>query len=311
MNGLDSGRENVSHLMIEQAQAEAGTLPGGTSALAHDASVLPLRLVYVDRSAGALVVGLAKESEADSERHQERLRSIVGDLKVVVRYVTVTPDTCPDVTKDCRPIRGGVRVNSAGTLSIVILQNVNNPTPFTIISSHVVGVGIDRPVGQPTQAGLYGRVTVNPPLANRTSDAALANITNNRVTTLPYAIWAGPNDEYFTVVGFDGNVAIGNEVLMQGAHSVALAEGAITDLGMTVRDHYGVLTGQALATYPAQGGDSGAPVFSINESNNTAIYHGIHAGRVQLDDRSWRSYFSTWDNIARELNIVPVNIPRE
>jgi len=65
------------------------------------------------------------------------------------------------------------------------------------------------------------------------------------------------------------------------------------------------------ASYPAQGGDSGAPVFSVNETNNTAIYHGIHAGRVQLDDLSWHSYFSTWENIARELGVVPVNIPPE
>jgi hypothetical protein len=152
-------------------------------------------------------------------------------------------------------------------------------------------------------------VTVNPSLVNRSSDAALTNINNHRIEYLKYAVWAGANDEYFAVTGFDGAVAVGDDIVMQGAHSADLAEGQVTQLNVTVNDSFGTLTHQVYADYPAEGGDSGAPVLSINETDNSGVYVGIHCGRV-IDTQTGQQtpYFSTWNYISAELGVNPIDI---
>jgi hypothetical protein len=300
MSRLHEDRDKITEIMIAQAQGEQGGL----------SAELPLRVVYVDEAAQKLVIGLAEESSEHRARHLERILEIVGEVDLDLRYVKVQPHTCPTKVGDCRPIRSGVRVNTTGTLSMVGIHVVSgNREPFTIVSSHVVGAGTNQAVGQPAASALYGRVTVNPPLTNRSSDAALTNISNQRIEYLKYAVWAGANDEYFAVTGFDGNVAVGDDIAMQGAHSSDLAEGQVTQLNVTVHDSFGVLTHQVYADYPAEGGDSGAPVLEINETDNSAVYVGIHCGRV-IDTITHQetSYFSTWNHISAELGVNPVDI---
>jgi hypothetical protein len=306
MNELEAGHERITRFLAELGEAKAVALPGGPG----PGQGLPVRLVYVDEAAGKLVVGLAEDSRDDRISHLERLRSVVGAIDVDVRYVTVTRDACPSKTQECRPIRGGVKMNSAGTLSVVIEQGQHAPARYTIVSSHVVGAGVDRVVGQPMTNDTYGRVTVNPPLANRASDAALTNVTSRHVELLPYEIWAGPNDERFVVTGFNGAVAVGNEVSMQGWKSPDLREGAVTAVNVTINDtKYGILRQQVLTDYPAETGDSGGPVLNINDTDNSAIYLGIHVGRIQQADLTERSFFSTWESIRNELGIALVNVP--
>ncbi len=222
----------------------------------------------------------------------------------------VESHACPNKTGDCRPIRAGVRLNSFGTLSIVGIHNVNGQRePFTIVSSHVVGAGTNQAVGRSAASAPYGRVTRNPSLVNRSSDAALTNITNQRIEYLKYEVWAGANDEVFAVTGFDGNVAVGDDIVMQGAHSTDLVEGQVTQLNVTVNDSFGTLTHQVHADYPAEGGYSGAPVLILNETDNSGVYVGIHCGRViDINTGQQTPYFSTWNHISAELGVNPIDV---
>lgn len=308
MNELAAGREKITQIMVEQSQAEHGDLPSGRN-LAHEARELPLRVVYVDEAAQKLVIGLAEAAAEHSARHRDRLLSIVGDIDLELRYVKLESHACPNKKGECRPIRGGVRVNTTGTLSIVGIHLVNGGRqPFTIVSSHVVGAGVDRPVGQPGVNDLYGRVTVNPSLVSRSSDAALTNISNHRVDYHRYAVW-GPDEFMLQITGFDGAVQVGDLVAMQGAHSADLAEGEVTQLNVTVQDTFGTLTHQVYASYPAEGGDSGAPVLNLDLDNSAAVYNGIHCGRVRdIGTGQETSYFSTWNHISAELGVNPVDI---
>jgi hypothetical protein len=306
MSRLTDDRDKLTEIMIAQAQVEHGGL--SPSELAHDVRELPLSVVYVDEAAQKLVVGLAGDAAEHRARHLERLLEIVGEVDLELRYVKVESHACPNKTGECRPMRSGVRVNTTGTLNLVGIHLVSGARePFTIVSSHVVGAGVGRAVGQPAASAPYGRVTVNPSLTNRSSDAALTDINNRRIEYQTYSIW-GPDESTFTVVGFNGAVAVGDPVAMQGAHSDELAEGFVTQLDVTVRDTFGVLTHQVYADYPAEGGDSGAPVFEPNFDNEAATYNGIHCGRVIDTNTGLQTpYFSTWNYISAELGVNPVD----
>lgn len=309
MGQLDDGRDKITSLMIWQGQHDPKSLPAGLSTLPEGAAALPLCLAYVDADSSRLVVGLDKTARGDTKVHQRIIRDIVGDLDLEVRYVAVERDACPHKKGDCRPIRGGVRQNTDGTLSIVILQAASGEKrPFTIVSSHVVGPGTGQVVGQPGTSSSYGVVTVNPSLKHRASDCALTSITNHRVEYRPYAIWAGKDDEAFEVTGFSDAIGVGDEVRMQGAHSEDLATGRVTQTGVVIKDGRGTLTDQVLATYPAEGGDSGGPVFTVTEKSRTATYIGIHAGRAGNGD-GLRAFFSRWAHVRAELAIMPADVP--
>src|SRR5262249_9112762 len=94
MSELEEGREKITRIMIEQAQAEHDALPSGGQ-LSQAARELPLRTVYVDEQTGRLVVGLAEESIEHRAKHTERLRSVVGDLDLDLRYVRLDRQACP------------------------------------------------------------------------------------------------------------------------------------------------------------------------------------------------------------------------
>ena len=274
----------------------------------HASAALPLRTAYVDAESGVLVVGLDRAARADHHAHERAIRAIAGGADFEVRYVSVLRDACPDKKQDCRPLRGGVRMNGDATLNLVIIQQVNGGRSVqTLASSHAVGAGTGQSVGQAAKSSGYGKVIANPSLADRASDAALTDISNQRIEGSPYPIWRGPNVADYIVNDFaiSANTPENMVLYMQGAMQDDVQPGRLIQKGVTIIDSRGRLTNQVYAGYTATGGDSGAPVFYRTEFDGYVVYVGIHAGRV-IEDGNTVAYYSPWEGIRDDLGLAPV-----
>jgi hypothetical protein len=309
MSANDAARQTVADLMKRQSMGGHPELSADQKLPAeHSPEALPLRTIYIDAESGRLVIGIDSAAEAARSQHERMLRSLLGVADFELRYVRVIRDACPDKKQDCRPLRGGVRMNGDATLNLVILQDVNGvATRQTIASGHAVGSGTGQTVGQAAKATTYGRVIVNPSLANRASDAALTDISNHRIDGHPYQIWRGPAAADLIVNDFaiSSSTPVHLVVYMQGAMQHDLQSGRILQKDVTVTDARGTLTNQVYASYTAEGGDSGAPVFYATEFGDYVVYVGIHAGRV-IESGHTVAFYSPWEGIRHDLGLHPV-----
>jgi len=289
----------VTEIMRLHGLAAAGS-PTAAPAVSRDE--LPLATCHVDEEAKVLVVGLAAESAADAARHRPIVERLTGGAPVRLTYVRVVRDGAPSKKQDARPLWGGVRMNTDGTMNVVVRQQ--DGSVQVIASSHVVGPGTGQSVGQAATSSIYGRVITNPALGNRRSDSALTSITNRRINGEPYKIWSAP-DEAFTVNDFvtSTNTPVGMAICMQGAQTPELQRGGILNRGVTVTDSRGTLVNQVYASYTAQGGDSGAPVFYLTFEDGHVVYVGIHVGRV-IDDDKEVAFYSPWEGVRDDLDLV-------
>lgn len=298
--GIREASEAITEIMRRQSLDSSARLPADPAAAA-----LPLRMVYVDEESGALVIGLAEEAKSAREAHERVVRSLAGDADVTIKYVGIVRDACPGKKQDCRPIRGGVRMNGDATLNLVVKQRVDGVEVVqTITSSHAVGNGTGQKVGQSASTATYGQVIKNPPLAGRASDAALTNMSNRRIEGSPYSIWRGPDMADFIVNDFaiSANTPVNLVVYMQGAMAEEVARGKILQTGVTITDAHGTLTNQVCADYLAAGGDSGAPVFYLTDVDGYVVYVGIHAGRV-IEDGDVMPFYSPWEGVRGDLEL--------
>ena len=309
MSGSHDAHQVVSEIMRQHALgASTGSGTEASLAAEHAPAALPLRTVYVDSESGVLVVGLDQSAQADRHAHERAVRAIAGGADFEVRYVSVRRDACPDKKQDCRPLRGGVRMNGDATLNLVIIQQVNGGRVVqTIASSHAVGAGTGQSVGQAPKSSTYGKVIANPSLADRASDSALTDITNQRIEGSPYTIWRGPNVADYIVNDFaiSANTPENLVVYMQGAMQDDVQPGRLIQKGVTIIDNRGRLTNQVYAGYTATGGDSGAPIFYRTEFDGYVVYVGIHGGRV-VEAGNTVSYYSPWEGIRDDLGLAPV-----
>lgn len=301
-SSLHTAQELLNTVMRWQSEPDQATqelLPAGLEAHLEQFKDLPLGMTYVDDEREELVVGLA--GEQDREHAGRALRALLGDVPLRLSSVQVTRDDAPAKKEACRPIWGGVRVNSDSTIAVV--YKLGDGSLGTILSSHAVGEGTGQLVGQPGTTSAYGKVTINPSLKSRYSDSALAVITNARVGGEPNKIWAAPNTAY-TVNDYaiSANTPLRLVIYMQGAQTPELQRGVILQKGVTVRDARGVLYDQVLATYSAQGGDSGAPIFYMTEYPGYVVFVGLHAGRI-IEGETTYAYYSTWEAIRAELKL--------
>jgi hypothetical protein len=93
---------------------------------------------------------------------------------------------------------------------------------------------------------------------------------------------------------------------MQGAMQPDISKGQIHQKNVDVSDGVVFLRNQILATYTAESGDSGAPVFRLKDSSDTDVeLLGIHAGRYEDPPGSGKfyPYYSPWEAIEAELNL--------
>jgi hypothetical protein len=308
-HGNDPRHLIIDLMQRQEPESAVESAPDSPLPAEHDATALPLRTVYVDEESGGLIVGIDSATEAERTSHERTLNALLGGARFEVRYVTIMRDACPNKKEACRPLRGGIRVNSDNTLNLVILQRVSGQVrPQTIVSSHPFKDGIGQTVGQPnTQDGKYGEIISNPSLSHRASDAALTNISNSRTEASPYRIWRAPDSDGYIVNDFavSDHTPFRLRVYMQGAMEPELRSGVLIQKGVTVTDKRGTLTNQVYATYPAYSGDSGAPVFYNTEFDDYVVYVGIHAGRI-IEDGNEVSFYSPWEGIQGDLALNPV-----
>jgi hypothetical protein len=297
-------RLRAMHIKVTEIMRLHGLAAASRSAAtpAISRGELPLATCYVDDDAQVLVVGLAAESAADADRHRSIIERLTDGAPVRLTYVSVVRDGAPSKEEDARPLWGGVRMNSAGTMNVVIRQR--DGSVQAIASSHVVGPGTEQKVGQAAAASTYGVVIKNPALGNRRSDSALTTITNHRIGGEPYKIWRAP-DQAFTVDQFviSANTPVGLAVYMQGAETPNLQPGGILVKGVTVTDSRGTLVNQVYASYGARSGDSGAPVFYLAFEDGHVVYVGIHVGRVVEDDKAI-AFYSPWEGVRDDLDLA-------
>ncbi|HWU88564.1 MAG TPA: hypothetical protein VN253_14880 [Kofleriaceae bacterium] len=296
---LRAAHANLTEIMRLHGLAAAGT-PASAPAVSRDD--LPLATCHVDEAAEVLVVGLAAEAAADTARHVPLIEWLADGAPARLTYVRVVRDGAPSKKEDARPLWGGVRMSSSGTTNVVIRQH--GGAVQVIASSHVVGPGIGQSVGQSATSSKYGEVIKNPSLGNRRSDSALTSITNRRIQGAPYQIWRAP-DEAFTVKGFvtSADTPVGLAVWMQGAQTEALQGGGILRTNVTVTDSRGTLVNQVYASYAAQSGDSGAPVFYLTFEDGAVVYTGIHVGRIIENDQEI-SFYSPWEGVRDDLGLT-------
>jgi hypothetical protein len=293
---------HMAHHGLRGRQAEPDAEEVATGRLSEELLRLPLASCRIDPETERLVVGLDLDSAKQEREHRSILKAALGGTEVEVEYCRILRDNAPSKTAACRPIWGGVRMNTTGTVNLPLFDATGQPG--TILSGHVVGPP-GAAVGQPAQTDTYGQVTVNPPLGNRWSDSAFARVTNHRIQITVDVIWAVPDFAYRVIAKANsGSTEAGLTVYMQGAHTVPLSEGVLLQRGVTITDARGTLQGQLLASYPAEGGDSGAPIFfPAGHSTQEVIYLGIHVGRIQNSNGSFTSFYSPWESIRAELGL--------
>lgn len=310
---LYQAKELLTLLSVNQhspdVYADIDNKPPGIEGVVAQKYDLPFAVIYVDDDDEELVVGFSLTSVDERKRHESELQEILMDIPFRIKYANVLRDNAPNKQQDCRPLWGGVKMNSDATLSVVYAGAENKPV--TILSSHAIGNNgqTGQKVGQAASTAVYGVVTVNPSLEYRASDSALAKITNDRIHGEPNRIWSGPNTAFIVNdYAISSNTPEGLVLYMQGAKTDRLQRGALLRKGVTVTDARGTLTGQILSNYSAQGGDSGAPIFYMTDVSGYVVYIGIHGGRIEWDDGNFYPYYSPWESIRKELNLPQYEI---
>ncbi len=175
------------------------------------------------------------------------------------------------------------------------------------------------------EVGTIGNVVglTDSAITTGTADAELITITAENIDVFPNQIRY--NDEVLTVTSFGGVDNIGDsKIYYAGANGDGSGELLYTGISSKIGYTFGLvtLTDHAVGTYPAISGDSGAPIFIKNGTNATLL--GINTGGgcnytlangTMVSETSPNGQpchphtnpafriFSTWENIATELNI--------
>lgn len=270
--------------------------------------VPPIAVNYIDTNNEQLVIGLHRKGTASASRFEALFRRIIGNDIPLRLFSTVIESQNSTKKQACRPVWGGVRMTSLSTICLPLADK--NNTSGIIISHHAVGNGTGQKVGQPDSGSIIAEVITNPIMDSnhwRGSDSAFAKKTNRRVDFTENAIWK-TKDISFTVVEKvnSTNTNVGDPVIMQGAMQPDISNGNIYQKNVDISDGVVFLKNQILATYTAQSGDSGAPVFRMQDSSTTNVeILGIHAGRYEDSSQNgtFFAYYSPWEALEAELNL--------
>jgi Trypsin-like peptidase domain len=283
-----------------------------------------LTLAAVDPAAGGLVIGIiTPDAEPDARRLAQEL---APGLPIVIWCARFRRH---GKQQKVRPIRGGQKICvsaekgqvESGSIGLVVKRG----DEFGFVTAgHAVGA-IDSIVYQPSisPSNVVGKVSCvsQGATASGTSDCAFVrlepqpNQNTRRLGPPPIgAIWR-TDDSFFEVKGSQ-TVSINNPVFISGQNNdEGGAKGTVVAVDATVQfTGNSSLSGQILATYKTESGDSGAPVFCTREGEIVYLV-GINVGGAIAKDVSHPQAFkqeniatptmfgvcTPWDTVIRDL----------
>lgn len=197
-----------------------------------------------------------------------------------------------------RPIIGGIQVQTirsgstyAATLGFAVKKK-SDGTKGYVVAKHF-GNSIGLQMWQPTVSDSNKVGTVSK-LGGHYADASFVPYSNVEATihlgnsyTQPVKGYTDPDLTWRVYMsGATSGITVGDVVGMQEE---------VTQDGYTYYD-------QAKATYPSGGGDSGAPVYHIEEGESDRKIVGIHMG---VDDEGY-AYFSIVSRVESDLGVIPL-----
>ncbi len=223
----------------------------------------------------------------------------------------------------------GFLLGSAGTAGLVIEHNGVNAL---LTASHVVDftpdfrmISLDDDPLEFIKPEIGSKVLAKSNVGTNTittSDAVLIYIDSDSI--MPHLNKIQTSDGVLNVTTFGGapDMSIGSKVQVSARHSDDT--GSITHHNVTVSFHtsdlfggHYILTDQIAATYPSQRGDSGGPIFQKYDNGTVTFLGTVVGGTCEINVADIRlekpisngmcaesfSIFSSWENIARDLQI--------
>lgn len=264
---------------------------------------LPLVATFVDPLERRVVVGLAEEPTASQRRMLEEL---LPGVPLHVARATARKHDGGAGNLRLRPVQGGLRITDAvdqevGTLGVVVYSQIGQIGFLT--AGHVADDPAAR-VGQPgSGAGdLVGSVIANGLLnAPFNIDVAFVALDAEGLGSV-YTVWQQGGS--FQIDTLTPVPTVGQACTLQGADS-GTENGLVRAVNAEVRTDPNLppLVKVSLATYRAQGGDSGGPVF--RRANGRSELLGIHSGEVTIEGLGTFSVFTQVDGAMRVVTFQP------
>jgi hypothetical protein len=300
---LQIAKNNVGKLIPSQdvsTQAVATTI--------SDQGGIPVMLTYVDGRTSELVVGISDKSPLSKDIYEKRLRAIVGDVPMRIESGHVQLLSCTGVNATCNPMVGGNNVNpqsGGGSTTLSLMTTDTAGTQGFIMAAHGVATGFpcSGHIGDTImqEGNIAGKVWTNPS-SNRKSDSAFIQLWFQQ-TFAANQIYRGVNQVYTVTQKVASNPnQYQMPVDMQSIHGFKSGNVISSGAAIAQGGSCGTLNYVA-ANISAQGGDSGAPIFSPPDANNNVSFYGI-AVALWTGDPSHVVLYSPWESIQADLKVT-------
>ncbi len=251
---------------------------------------------------GYLVVTLLEDSITDEKTlssihsilEQEAIKCGIEDVPVVFVYDKL-PELHVSRSDFIRPVVGGLHIERAGSVSSTLTAPAKTSSGSTValMSGHAAyDAGIGGAISQPDSLILYQQIGQVSKIGGTYADAAYvsyANIDEKVYTSSTQSNWE-------SIVAWRSPWTNGTSISKSGSASGVTSD-VIVGFDDSVSNGYFVLKDQWYGLYNAGPGDSGSPVYHMNNGHLELM--GIHWGGSIYD------YFSPVSGIMTDLDVVP------
>jgi hypothetical protein len=251
---------------------------------------------------GSIVVMINKDWVVDQSGLKEIYDKISGRGQqngienIPCRFISMRlMETQAARTDKIRPVIGGVKVHTSGdyaTLGFVATDSSGNRGVVTTGHMGTVGASLYQPY--PTVSGSFlGYITSQ---GNTYSDSSWTQFTSG-ITSDPKVYESSSTN---TTFDYWDDYPSGSTIYMSGVSS-GVTTGSTVYIANVWSDYYGkYIYNQYYATYSADSGDSGAPVYEKWSTGETVVV-GVHMG--ESNDTGY-SIFSPVQGVRRDLNWI-------
>jgi hypothetical protein len=243
---------------------------------------IPVFLSGVNQTFMGLDVGINDHAPLTIDAYHDKLVALLGDIPMHIFFSHFVLDSCSGQQSVCSPLIGGIEATSPleppgdaggnhGTLNSAVI-NSGGSQGF-IMSGHVADYSCSGTTGQtiyqPGESGnTIGTVLINPVMHNVNTYADAAYVSLGSGVSANPTIY--PGNYYIAREISDSEVPIGTSIYMEGSYT-GQSQNSVLYKGYTVQDQdpiycTGTLVDQDLSNYASTGGDSGAPIFSLEFS---------------------------------------------